>query len=369
MTEREVMRLMRAVHELDIREREERYAQERANCLPLPRFRAALLRVDWTAAEREHIDGCAYCQKTLEKFQQELWHPTLSQLFLHSLSLLPSSDAAEVAYHLEQDRCQRCKQLTSLLTVIPKLKRLGEQVRQGAAGAMERLEKACESLTAPLQLIRPLVPQPAFDTGVTPTPTEQRLTFDDGLTTGVLYLLEGELWLHLERSDLPAGTLLQVMVADKDGQVAWRRFIVLRVGFEARVAKARVGQELPDNSLLTVDVVSVAELTADEAELLSESFMQAQTDDPSAVPAWKAWAQRALERETLDLAVRAVIEDIGRGGASVPARDFFATWQWAAITLTVTKVMWQWRLRPVTCINNLAKAMSTHARPPGVRSR
>jgi hypothetical protein len=72
MTEREVMRLMRAVHELDIEEREELYVKQRAECLSLPRLRAALLRGDWTAAEREHVAGCPYCQKTREKVQRLL---------------------------------------------------------------------------------------------------------------------------------------------------------------------------------------------------------------------------------------------------------------------------------------------------------
>ncbi len=108
MTEREVMRLMRAVHELDVKEREERYVQERAACLSLPRLRTALLREDWTATEREHIGHCPYCQKAREKVQRTLWHPEKAMLVNWTIGQRGGEDEEAVRVHLEEERCSSC---------------------------------------------------------------------------------------------------------------------------------------------------------------------------------------------------------------------------------------------------------------------
>ncbi len=84
-------------------------------CLPLARCRDALLREDWTEAEAAHKAGCRYCQKTEARLRTQVWHPGKAQLFWHARRLPAGEDGADVAYHLEQDRCRRCLQLSALL--------------------------------------------------------------------------------------------------------------------------------------------------------------------------------------------------------------------------------------------------------------
>jgi hypothetical protein len=122
MNDHDVMKLLRAVHELDVKEHEERRAQERAHCLPLPRFRTALLRGDWTADERLQVLSCSYCQMTLSKVKAHLWHPTFGQLW-HYLGEdlgvaqrdLSDEERMHVGYHLTVDQCRRCLFIVQVL--------------------------------------------------------------------------------------------------------------------------------------------------------------------------------------------------------------------------------------------------------------
>jgi hypothetical protein len=195
MTEREVMRLMRAVHELDLKEREERYARERAECLPLPRFRAVLLRGDWTAAEQEHIRGCAYCQKTREKVRQSLWHPTLWQMLLHNQGMLSGDEAPAVRHHLEDDACSRCQRLSQS----PWLQALGAMVQAGQRTqeqAQAMMMKATVTAFAPLP-----APVGAFDPETRPPFQLRTESEDDVLTVTVRETDEGDLVVHVQTPD------------------------------------------------------------------------------------------------------------------------------------------------------------------------
>lgn len=67
MTQRELIRLLRAVHELDVAEHEKRIAVERANCLPITRAREIALNPTLlTKSERRHLNVCRYCARLVE---------------------------------------------------------------------------------------------------------------------------------------------------------------------------------------------------------------------------------------------------------------------------------------------------------------
>jgi hypothetical protein len=141
MTERKVMRLMRAVHELDIQEREERFVQEWALCLPLSRARALALNPSrWTKDERAHAAMCRRCAHLVESFERNITHPSLWTLILWQLKKLTDDEAQAMWYHLEEGECQRCLAFVRALQVVPFLKRQVEQVRQGMVGAVERTD-------------------------------------------------------------------------------------------------------------------------------------------------------------------------------------------------------------------------------------
>ncbi len=287
MTEREVMRLMRAVHELDVKEREERYAQERAECLSLPRFCAALLRGGWTAAERAHIGGCAYCQKTREKVQRVLWHPTLWQVFLHNLN----GGVAEVAYHLEQDKCQPCL---------------------ARCRCLEKVRNCIVSFLSPIPLRNPQVALAA--TGepldVTATSPDQRIE---------VQLVEDRdaMVLEVRTKDVALNhQLFGYALRDADGQEAVTGFLVLREDVNDWYA-AHVTFDLNElfatlNGQCRNAVVSLVEadmLTEAEREALLASVAR-DRDDAEAQAAWRAWAERAEQSGTLPDDARQLIRDV-----------------------------------------------------------
>src|SRR5262245_61995792 len=62
------------------------------SCPPLPRFRSALLREDWTDAEQQHRSTCPYCRQAEAQSRQQTWHPSLVHLFWHVRGLLDDTD-------------------------------------------------------------------------------------------------------------------------------------------------------------------------------------------------------------------------------------------------------------------------------------
>ncbi|MBI3968811.1 MAG: hypothetical protein HY329_24505 [Chloroflexi bacterium] len=77
-------------------------------CISLPRLREGLVREDWTPAEQSHLAECARCQASRDKLGGMLWHPEWWQLSFDVQGLLVDEDAADVTFHLRDDRCRRC---------------------------------------------------------------------------------------------------------------------------------------------------------------------------------------------------------------------------------------------------------------------
>lgn len=120
------------------------------------------------------------------------------------------------------------------------------------------------------------------------------------------------------------GTLLslQVMV-DRDTDKTWKRFVVLRKGFKANVAKVR----LPSNFQSIIQVEVVKQLTGEDAELLRESFDAMRCDDRAATSAWQGLARQALTETTLDPNLREVFVMIRDARLEAPSEKVgqFAT--------------------------------------------
>jgi hypothetical protein len=288
-------------------------------CLPLPRFRTALLRGEWAARDRAHVAGCSHCQKLEERMHQALWHPGPTDLFWHTRGL--GTGDPDIAYHLETDECQRCVRLAAVFGADQVLGRWAELARQQSLGILERLKgtlATCFDVTS-----RQALPagQAAFISQPNWSPAGSRFEYTDGLTTGFLYQDEGSFWLLLERSDLLPNsfTLLYVVLADGRGRIPWQRFLMFHPGFreQGHLARARLREAPPDSAAPTGMVVHVGLLQGKQmANLLRESFLAARRDDPLAVSSWQAWARRSLERADLDGRVRQVLQEIGR-----PLRD------------------------------------------------
>src|SRR4051812_47389482 len=106
------------------------------SCPPLPRFRSALLREDWTDVEQRHKAGCDVCRRTEAQTRRQVWHPSLLRLFWHVRNLLDDADAA---HHLQNDSCRRCQRVAILLQADRLLARLAARVRQRVADTAPRL--------------------------------------------------------------------------------------------------------------------------------------------------------------------------------------------------------------------------------------
>ncbi len=133
MTEREVMRLLKGVHELEMQEMEERLARERVACVPLLRARELVLDPGrWTKEEREHVSGCRRCTRLLERAERTISHPPWWTLLRWTLKKLTGEEAQAMRWHMEDGQCQRCLRLTEsgLFRALVALVEAGPQTRE-----------------------------------------------------------------------------------------------------------------------------------------------------------------------------------------------------------------------------------------------
>lgn len=84
-------------------------------CIPIHRFRLGVLREDWTPEELQHLQSCEKCRKLERLSQNHAWHPSNEALWRYLCKRLREKDAEEVEYHLEIDRCRRCRQCIGLM--------------------------------------------------------------------------------------------------------------------------------------------------------------------------------------------------------------------------------------------------------------
>lgn len=105
-----LLRLLLDVHALDVQQSEEYFVRERGSCLTPIRACALVYNADrWTDAERAHVTSCSYCARMLELYEDKVWHPSWWLLMRRALGLLSKDDEETVAYHLQNDACQFCR--------------------------------------------------------------------------------------------------------------------------------------------------------------------------------------------------------------------------------------------------------------------
>ena len=279
----------------------------------MPRMYAAVLREDWTREELAAIQANPVAQKLSEKARANVWYPTLLQLVKYQYvpHTLSEDERTDIAYHVETDRCKRSLRLLRWFGTAPALRRLVARVQQGASGAMEGLEKKLAKIVS--------FPMPLEPVALSAGPAErvgssQRTVSDDGQIHATLSQDgSSRLWLALEDSTKPAGTLLRITLTDDDGTEVWQGFVMLRRVGEFSVGKASLDIELAGNCSLVSEAQDTEELAAADADLLSTAFARAQEDDPSSVPVWRGWAEAATGTATLDDTIRQVLLEIVSG--------------------------------------------------------
>ncbi len=280
------------------------------HCLSLARWRTALLREDRTKAEAAHVRDCRYCQQTEAQVRRELWHPSTVQLFWQALGLSGGEDEEDVAYHLQQDRCQRCLRLLTLLEADRLLKGLAEQMRAGVQETSRRLREALESWG--------ILRIPWFQL---PNPRAAAASSADEGSFGSFYQLwreraQGEADLSatlawgwskyaLEVKTQNAAwnrQLLRYVFEDSDGQPALQGFVLLRPDVNDWFVAVRTfqPQELYDAvhgecRELRVHLVDLQDLTAEDHALVLASA-RADRQDAEAWAAWRSWAADILSQ-------------------------------------------------------------------------
>jgi len=279
-------------------ERDERTTMPTSSCPPLPRFRSALFREDWTEGEERHRAECSYCRQTEAQARRQLWHPSLLHLFWHARGLVKTD--VDAGQHLDKDGCRRCQRLVTLLQADRLLARLAGRVRQGIPDAATRLGRMLASGAVAL-----LSPSPG-----------QPLAFETAGHSATLLRGDPPLLRLEQQGDVKTPRLLRVLVGDA-GQTR-EHFAVPCPAKEPGFLRTAIPLErLPTDRLtLAVYEVDASVLGRDEVPQLGSAFAAAKLD-PAAVPVWQAWASHTLKLAGLDTAIRPMLEQLARPDAGV----------------------------------------------------
>lgn len=338
----------------------------RAACLPLARFADAVLHEDWTESEKKHIGECKSCQRARSQVYDELWHPTMAVLYRFRHGNLSAEELANVATHLEQHECRRCKGLLRVLSADLVVTRLWERLERGATEALATFDTVLHNLTASRGPCEQLAPAPAFTAATEAESLPFReLAFDDGDTLGTVYLKKTEATGHVDRclaiesKRIEPGTLVWVGIASDQqkepsgtvdseegmlpstapdmrapaeavarlgaasgggtSHLAWSGYVMIRPGYERSEAKTQISVLPPGPCFPYKRDVQIETLPYEDPELLQKSFVAAEISDPVSRPHWQRWADKALQslnRDSLSPAMAEVLQRIA-GSASM----------------------------------------------------
>jgi hypothetical protein len=247
------------------------------DCPPLPRFRTALLREEWTEAESAHRASCSWCKSTEQLAAASAWHPPPALLFRHAHGP-PDTDTA---YHLERDRCQRCRRLAGLLAADALLNRQRPAAR-------DRLLDAA------------LVSREALLSG--PTLTAQPFRLDPGGAGGE-YRPGERPGLRLELRGRPGLTARPLYAVAGDACRAVRAFLMpVRA-----VARGGLSLPPPARAQLALFPIELECLGSEDVPALRAALRAA--DDPGTRDAWRAWAGKAVRQAGLGAELRAFLAE------------------------------------------------------------
>jgi hypothetical protein len=265
------------------------------DCLPHSRLRKVALSGRGTPQEEVHLEQCDWCRSACARIRQRAAHPTPAELYR-----AVANPTVAVRAHLEQDCCRRCLLLSTMFSTTSRLLDRFVDLK----GVLERLTAAA----APLSL----APASAgFSTRDSAAQQPVRFIGVDAWAA-VLRLPKGPPVLELEMAATGADPRLFYLIVGVQSDLLLERLVLMsRPGFSGRTRLARV----PLPAELTIDVVpllteiSLTELGAPEARLLTTSCTEASRADPAAGQAWRDWAAQT-KRRTLDPAVVAALDEI-----------------------------------------------------------
>jgi hypothetical protein len=191
MNDRNLMRVLRAVQALDVQDAPKQHRLRTPQCPPLTHFPVGM-RKGWQPEEREHVTGCAYCQRvTALAWRAEC--PSLFPLALYLEDMCLDQRAME--FHLEKDRCARCRRLHQSLL----FKEMAAPLRMGQRG-IEQVRRQMEGAVTGSAAL--LAPGGKCDTGPARQPFQLTAARADGsLTVTLRETPQGNLALYVKTPD------------------------------------------------------------------------------------------------------------------------------------------------------------------------
>jgi hypothetical protein len=260
-----------------------------ADCPPLPRLRAAVLREDWTDAERRHKSGCLHCQQAERLVRRGVWHPSPAQLFQQTH---PGHNDEDSVHHLRRDCCRRCERVADTLRGDPLLNRLDRRDDRAPLGRV---------LGSGIASREPL--------------GAHALTFDDR-NLSVTLGRGSRPDFHLERAGEPKSAARVLYALFGAGPSLQRHLLLPHPSSSSRNRATKIRLDAPpaERAPLILFEIEAPLLSADEAPLLRAALRQSEAHDPSGLPAWREWAAGALGQKELDGVIREVLVKMERGG-------------------------------------------------------
>ncbi len=248
MSDKNLVRVLRAVHKLEVQKAPKQHRFKTPQCPSLPRF-AVALREGWTPEEREHVSECRYCQKIIA-MEWRIQCPSLLSLILHLAGACPDKQAMQ--YHL--DECQRCLRLTQSpwLQGLAALVQAGQRMQAQVEAMLNAVVTAFASLPAPVGAFAP----------TTRPPFQLRAMSEDGsLIVTLRETDEGELVVHVKTLDpQQAGRIVHVEVIGK-GEALTAEVVLQPQGEHGCAGRHTFGKFSELASRLGADCAVLAALT------------------------------------------------------------------------------------------------------------
>lgn len=263
-----------------------------------------LTRPEITATLRKHLesDNCQYCQRRFAAQERAV------------------AQARELQTQAGE-RTLRAQALEAWSASDAKTTRVNPRDSALGAGISKRLFAAMLlACVAREQLRRLGDPVKCDTTGGNEAWPREKLTFAEDPDLKAEFFRErgNRHWLKLWHPYLPPDTLLQVRLENaQEPHQVWRRFLVLRRGFEMPTAELCLEELFADGKgefSLHVDVLPERPTwTAADAEVLHASFQAIDREDPAAIPHWQAWAQSLFNELESESPVRSALGFIAKG--------------------------------------------------------
>jgi hypothetical protein len=262
----------------------------------LARMYTAILREDFSSAERDAIQADPGLDAKYEKVKGEVWYPTLEELREYVNGETTDQDLKEqIQYHLETDQC---RQSLRQVRWLKSLRRVQEDVGRVATIARD-LVASVSIARSP----RKLAPTLGFA-----SETENSSKIIDDETMKLVWSRPKGTY-RCSSGSLPVGTVIQVEIRSDADQPAWQRFLVLWKTMRYKSSTGKCAACSPDDldeatqahHTVICRPVTVDELSDEHVVDLESSWAWTREHEPDASTQWKSFAEKLSQSKVASL--------------------------------------------------------------------